>query len=61
MARKTSALKFSVSPAQAREYKRLAERKGKEFVALQQRMARCARKTGVLTEKEVERIVFEDR
>jgi metal-responsive CopG/Arc/MetJ family transcriptional regulator len=81
MARKTSVLGFSVSPALAREYERLAEREGttksdlfrrmvttymaereeEEFVALQRRMARCARKTGVFTEGEVERIVFEDR
>jgi hypothetical protein len=38
-----------------------AEREEEEFVALQRRMARRARKTGVLTEEEVERIVFEDR
>jgi len=81
MARKTSVLGFSVSPALAREYEQLAEREGatksdlfrrmvttykaereeKEFVALQRRMTRRARKTGVLTEEEVERIVFENR
>jgi len=32
-----------------------------EFYGLQRRMARRARTTRVLTEKEVERIVFEDR
>ena len=38
-----------------------AEREEEEFVALQRKMARRARKTGVFTEEEVERIVFEDR
>jgi hypothetical protein len=38
-----------------------AEREEEEFVALQRKMARRTRKTGVLTEEEVERIVFEDR
>ena len=38
-----------------------AEREEEEFVALQRKMARRTRKTGVLTEAEVERIVFEDR
>ena len=38
-----------------------AECEEKEFVALQRKMARRTRKTGVLTEEEVERIVFEDR
>ena len=81
MARKTLVLGFSVSPALAREYERLAEREGttksdlfrrmvttykaereeEEFVSLQRSMAHRARKTGVLTEEEVERIVFEDR
>ncbi len=32
-----------------------------EFFRLQKKMARRARKKGVFTEKEVERIVFEDR
>ncbi len=32
-----------------------------EFYQLQRKMARRARKRGVFTEKEVERIVFEDR
>jgi len=32
-----------------------------EFFRLQRRMARRARKKGVFTEKEVERLVFEDR
>ena len=32
-----------------------------EFFRLQRKMARRARKKGVFTEKEVERIVFEDR
>lgn len=32
-----------------------------EFFHLQKRMARRARKKGVFTEKEVERLVFEDR
>jgi hypothetical protein len=81
MARKTSVLGFSVSPALAREYERLAECEGttesnlfrrmvttykaereeEEFVSLQRKMARRVRKTGVLTEREIERIVFEDR
>lgn len=81
MARKTAVLGFSVSPALAREYERLAEREGttksdlfrrmvetykteraeQEFFALQRKMARRARTTGVLTEEDVERIVFEDR
>ena len=80
MARKTSVLGFSVSPALAKEYERLAEREGttksdlfrrmvptykakrkeEEFVAFKRKMARRVRKTGVLTEEEVERIVFED-
>lgn len=38
-----------------------AEREEEEFVALQRKVARRARKTGVLTEEAVERIVFEDR
>ncbi|BCA56919.1 hypothetical protein W02_40590 [Nitrospira sp. KM1] len=81
MPRKTTVLGFSVSPALAKEYERLAEREGatksdlfrrmvetykaeraeQEFFALQRKMARRARKAGVLTEEEVERIVFEDR
>jgi hypothetical protein len=81
MARKTAVLGFSVSPALAKEYERLAEREGttksdlfrrmmntykaereeQEFFALQRKMARRTRKTGVLTEEEIERIVFEDR
>jgi hypothetical protein len=81
MARKTAVVGFSVNPALAREYERLAEREGttksdlfrrmvttykaehedKEFATLQRKMARRVRKTGVLTEEEVERIVFEDR
>ncbi len=81
MARKTAVLGFSVSPALAREYERLAEREGttksdlfrrmvntykaeceeQEFFALQRKMARRSRKQGVLTEEDVERIVFEDR
>ena len=81
MARKTSVLCFSVSPALAKEYKRLAELEGTtksdlfrrmvttykaereeaEFVALQRKMACRACKTGVFTEEEVERIVFEGR
>jgi len=32
-----------------------------EFFLLQKRMARRTRKKGVFTEKEVERLVFEDR
>jgi hypothetical protein len=81
MVRKTSVFGFSVSPALAKEYERLAEREGttnsdlfrrmvttnkaereeEAFVALQRKMTRRVRKTGVLTEEEVERIVFEDR
>ena len=81
MAHKTSVLRFSVGPALAREYERLAERRGMtksdlfrymvttykaereeaELVSLQRKMARRTCKTGVLTEEEVERIVFEDR
>ena len=38
-----------------------AEREEEAFVELQRKMTRRVRKTGVLTEKEVERIVFEDR
>ena len=38
-----------------------AERDEQEFIALQRQMAGRVRKTGALTEKEVERIVFEDR
>ena len=38
-----------------------AEREDEDFVALQRKMACRTRKTGVLTEEEVERIVFEDR
>ncbi len=38
-----------------------AERDEQEFIALQRKMAGRVRKTGVLTEAEVERIVFEDR
>lgn len=36
-----------------------AEREEQEFVALQRKMVRRARKTGLFPEKEVERIVFE--
>ncbi len=32
-----------------------------EFFRLQAKMARSARKKGIFTEKEVERIIFEDR
>lgn len=38
-----------------------AEREEQEFIALQRKMAGRVRKTGALTEAEVERIVFEDR
>jgi hypothetical protein len=38
-----------------------AEREEEEFFRLQRKMTRRARMAGVLTEKEVERIVFEDR
>ena len=39
----------------------MAERENEAFVALQRKMACRARKTGVLTEREIEGIVFEDR
>ena len=42
MARKTSVLGFSVSPALAKEYERLAEREEVEFVALQRKMPPCS-------------------
>jgi len=71
MARKTTISGFSVSPALAKEYERVAERAGttksdlfrrmvetykaereeQEFFALQRKMARRARKAGVLTEE----------
>jgi hypothetical protein len=38
-----------------------AKRAEEEFVKLQARMSRRARAQGVLTEKDVERLVFEDR
>lgn len=38
-----------------------AERAEQEFFALQRKMARQARKAGILTEEDVERIVFENR
>jgi len=38
-----------------------AELNDQEFQRLQRKMARRARKRGILTEQEVERIVFEDR
>ena len=38
-----------------------AKRQEDEFFRLQSRMARRARSQGVLTEKDVERLVFEDR
>lgn len=38
-----------------------AEHEEQEFFSLQRKMARRTRKTRVLTEEEVERIVFEDR
>ncbi len=38
-----------------------AEREEEEFFALQRNMARRVRKSGVLSEEEVERIVFENR
>ena len=37
------------------------EREEEEFLKLQQKMARRARTMGVLTERDVEKIVFEDR
>lgn len=37
------------------------EREEEEFFQLQRKMAKRARKTGTLNEKEVERLVFEDR
>jgi hypothetical protein len=37
------------------------EREEQEFFALQRKMTRRTRKTAVLTEEDVERIVFEDR
>ncbi|MEE8613499.1 MAG: ribbon-helix-helix protein, CopG family [Nitrospirales bacterium] len=40
-------------------YKAVVEEE--EFIRLQRKMARRAKKGAVLTEKEVERIVFEDR
>ncbi len=81
MRRNTALLRFSVSPALAGEYKKLAERYGttkselfrrmvesykaereeEEFFKLQRKMTRRVRKAGIFTEKEVERIVFEDR
>jgi len=81
MARKTRVLGFSVSPAVAEEYERLAKREGRSksqlfremietykarreeeaFFRLQARMSRRARARGVLTERDVERILFEDR
>ena len=81
MARKTAVLGFSVSPAIAKEYERMAEREGttkselfrrmmniykaereeQEFFVLQRKMSRRANKGRVLTEEEVERIIFEDR
>ncbi|TAJ09676.1 MAG: ribbon-helix-helix protein, CopG family [Nitrospirae bacterium] len=38
-----------------------AEREEEEFFKLQRKMTKRARAVGVLTEKEIERIVFEDR
>jgi len=38
-----------------------AEREEQEFFVLQRKMARRTHKTEVLTEEDVERIVFEDR
>ena len=81
MARRTRVLGFSVPPALAQEYERLAKREGRskselfremiaaykarraeeEFFRLQRRMARRARAKGVFTERQVERLVFEDR
>jgi hypothetical protein len=40
---------------------RKPKREKKKFFALQRSMARRARRKGVFTEKEVERLVFEDR
>lgn len=37
------------------------EREEEEFLKLQRKMARRARAVGVLTERDVEKIVFEDR
>lgn len=81
MARKTTVLGFSVSPALAKEYERIAEREGRtkselfrrmmstykaereeqEFFALQRKMSRRTHKIRILTEEEVERLIFEDR
>ena len=38
-----------------------SEREEEEFFKLQRNMTRRARSTGVLTERDVEKIVFEDR
>jgi metal-responsive CopG/Arc/MetJ family transcriptional regulator len=81
MARKTRVVGFSVPPAVADEYERLAKREGRskselfremiaaykvkreeeEFLRLQARMSKRARARGVLTEKDVERLVVDDR
>jgi len=37
------------------------EREEEEFFTLQRKMTRRVRRVGILTEKEVERLVFEDR
>jgi transposase InsO family protein len=81
MARSTRVLGFSVPPALAREYERLAKREGlrpselfrvmiaaykvrraeEEFFRLQRRMARRAGSKGIFTERQVDRLVFQDR
>lgn len=59
LAKRERATKSDLFRRMVHTYK--AEREEQEFLALQRKMAGRVRKTGALTEKDVERIVFEDR
>ena len=59
LAKRERATKSDLFRRMVHTYK--AEREEQKFLALQRKMASRVRKTGALTEKEVERIVFEDR
>ncbi|MBH0204136.1 MAG: CopG family transcriptional regulator [Nitrospira sp.] len=59
LAEREGTTKSDLSRRMVETYK--TEQAEQGFFALQRKMARRARKTGVLTEEDVERIVFEDR
>jgi predicted DNA-binding protein len=59
LAKRTGRSKSELFREMIRTYK--ARRDEEEFFRLQRKMARRARAKGVLAEKDVERLVFEDR